>query len=353
MDMKEPTLGLDRRCATAGNRFPGIMSLLAICLVAVIALPVSSTSVMAADAQAQETQPAATDGQAGTAQTNPRSDYWREVRQGNVGTTVIRGQETSVLINAPGEAWRQFRAGTVIVLGGWVLVGVIGALALYHLLTGGAKLGDRSGVMIFRWSVSDRFIHWYTAVLFLLLMITGMSILWGRDLLIPVMGKEGFAAWAAIAKPVHDYSAAFFVVGLVLMWLKWFKHNIPRAYDLEWIKKGGGYLGGDEHPPAGFTNAGEKMFFWTLVFAGGAMVVSGAFLLFPNMGWDRQTMAIANIVHSVSSLVTIAFVFLHIYLATIGNEGSFEAMVSGEVDENWAKKHHDVWYDEVKEQQSG
>jgi formate dehydrogenase subunit gamma len=67
------------------------------------------------------------------------------------------------------------------------------------------------------------------------------------------------------------------------------------------------------------------------------------------MGWDRWTMEVANIVHSVSSLVLIAFVFLHIYLATIGSEGAFEAMISGEVDENWAKKHHNVWFDEIKE----
>jgi len=319
----------------------------AACLAVVVALPVSSSVAIAADAQAQE---AVDNDEASNSETNPRSEYWREVRQGNVGTTVIRGQEANVLIHSAGETWREVRNGTVIVLGGWVLAAVIAALALYHLLTGGAKLGERSGVMVFRWSISDRAIHWFTTILFLTLMITGLSLLWGRSLLIPLVGKEGFAAWAALAKPVHDYASPFFVIGLVLMWLKWFKHNIPRAYDLEWIKQGGGYLGGDKHPPAGFTNAGEKMYFWTLVLAGAAATVSGLFMLFPNMGWDRWIMEVANIVHSVSSLVMIAFVFLHIYLATIGSEGAFEAMISGEVDENWAKKHHDVWFDEIKDQ---
>lgn len=311
------------------------------------ALPAAAAEAEAAEAQAQETQQAAAQGA-----TNPRSDYWRDVRHGAQGTTVIRGQETGVLINAGGQAWRAFRNGTVIVLGGWVLVAVVGALALYHLLTGGAKLGERSGVMIFRWSVSDRVIHWYTTVLFLILMITGLSLLWGKSLLMPWMGKEAFAAWGNAAKLLHDYLSPFFIVGLVLMWLKWFHHNIPRAYDLEWIKKGGGYLGGDEHPPAGFTNAGEKAYYWTLVFAGAACIVSGIVLLFPNLGYDRPIMQLSNLVHSISALVMIAFVCLHIYLATIGNEGSFEGMIHGHVDENWAKKHHDVWYDEISEQKA-
>ncbi|HHI69709.1 MAG TPA: formate dehydrogenase subunit gamma, partial [Rhodobacteraceae bacterium] len=28
-------------------------------------------------------------------------------------------------------------------------------------------------------------------------------------------------------------------------------------------------------------------------------------------------------------------------------EGSIDSMLKGEVDENWAKAHHDLWYEEV------
>jgi formate dehydrogenase subunit gamma len=34
-------------------------------------------------------------------------------------------------------------------------------------------------------------------------------------------------------------------------------------------------------------------------------------------------------------------------MSTLGNEGTFQAMVSGDVDERWAELHHDVWYDEL------
>jgi formate dehydrogenase subunit gamma len=42
------------------------------------------------------------------------------------------------------------------------------------------------------------------------------------------------------------------------------------------------------------------------------------------------------------------FVF-HIYIGLFGMEGALEGMVTGEVDETWAKEHHDLWYKEVME----
>ena len=37
----------------------------------------------------------------------------------------------------------------------------------------------------------------------------------------------------------------------------------------------------------------------------------------------------------------------HIYIWTIGSEGSLESMTTGYVDENWAEAHHDLWYAEA------
>jgi formate dehydrogenase subunit gamma len=42
-------------------------------------------------------------------------------------------------------------------------------------------------------------------------------------------------------------------------------------------------------------------------------------------------------------------VLAHIYLGTLGSEGALEGMVSGEVDEGWARQHHSVWLDEVQQ----
>jgi len=338
--MKDATTGIDRR---AKHLRTALWSIVLIAAAAML-LPLTAY-VWTAAVQAQETQD-----QAEHAGKNPRSEYWREVRRSDEGYTAVRGQETNVLIQSRGESWRELRNGPVKVIGAVMVLGVIGAVLLYHLTKGGFKLEHRTGRKVLRWAVSDRVLHWYTAVLFIILAITGLSLLWGRHVLIPLLGKDGFGAWANFAKPVHDYLALPFVAGLVVMLLKWFHHNIPASYDLEWLKKAGGYLGGG-HPPAGFANAGEKAYYWTLVIAGTTLVASGFWLLFPNLGFERDAMQNANIVHAVSSLVLTAFVCLHIYLGTLGSEGALEGMLTGEVDEGWARQHHGVWLEEV--QQSG
>ncbi len=49
----------------------------------------------------------------------------------------------------------------------------------------------------------------------------------------------------------------------------------------------------------------------------------------------------------VSALILISVSFGHIYLGTIGVEGTLESMTTGYVDATWAKAHHDHWYEEM------
>mgnify|MGYP006390289367 CR=1 FL=1 len=60
-------------------------------------------------------------------------------------------------------------------------------------------------------------------------------------------------------------------------------------------------------------------------------------------------MQTANIVHGISALILTTAVLAHIYLGTLGSEGALEGMVTGEVDEGWARQHHGVWLDEVQQ----
>ena len=328
---------------TRGRRMRAMLWTVVLIAAASMLLPLAGyVWTAAAQAQEQTQEPAAGDA------TNPRSEYWREVRSGEAGYTSVTGPETGVLVQSRGQTWREVRNGPVITIGAIMVVGVILVILAYHLKVGGFKLENRTGRKVLRWSMVDRVLHWYTAILFIILAITGLSLLWGRIVLIPVLGKTGFAAWANFAKPVHDYLALFFAAGLAVMLVKWFKHNVPRAYDRQWFKELGGYVSGS-HPPAGFTNGGEKAYYWLLVIAGTAIVVSGFYMLFPNLGFERAAMQNANIIHGVSSLLVIAAVCAHIYLGTLGSEGAFEGMVTGEVDEGWAKQHHNLWYEEVKQ----
>jgi formate dehydrogenase subunit gamma len=71
-------------------------------------------------------------------------------------------------------------------------------------------------------------------------------------------------------------------------------------------------------------------------------------LLFPNFDQTRAVMQEAWIWHASAALAYIALSLGHIYLGTIGLEGSYQAMRSGNVDETWAKEHHEYWYEEAK-----
>lgn len=281
---------------------------------------------------------------------NPRSNFWREVRQGETGYTAVKGKETGTLIQNGGQNWRALRNGPVANYGGWMLGIVLVALALFYLMAGRVRLTHgRSGQTVTRWSALERTLHWVTAISFLLLAVTGLSLLFGRALLIPVIGKEAFAAYAALAKDIHNYLGPLFGVSLVLLLLKLLRHNMPDKHDIEWFKQGGGMIG-DKHPSAGRMNAGEKVWFWSLCTFGVALVVTGFLLDFPLFGLLREQLQAAQLIHAITAVLLIALAFGHIYIGTIGTEGALEGMVHGEVDVNWAKQHHDLWYEEVKNQ---
>ncbi|WP_025770886.1 formate dehydrogenase subunit gamma [Thioalkalivibrio sp. HK1] len=302
---------------------------------------------------------------------NPRSNYWRAVREGQerVGEdgavldySSVTGKpmpgdsdalwinrEANNLINGTGQNWRQIRNRIIAVYGGWILFGIIVAISLFYVIRGKVKLEDgNSGVKVQRWTPFERFVHWVTAVAFVILAATGLSLLFGRTVLIPLMGPEGFSVWATMAMGMHEFFGPWvFTPGVVFMIILWLADNIPEKGDLEWFIKGGGMVG-KGHPSSGRLNAGEKVWFWFIATFGAACVVSGIILCFPTL-WEqtRDTMQLAHIVHGACSLMWIAFWLGHAYIGTIGSEGSLEAMTTGYVDVNWAKQHHDLWYEEI------
>jgi formate dehydrogenase subunit gamma len=66
-------------------------------------------------------------------------------------------------------------------------------------------------------------------------------------------------------------------------------------------------------------------------------------LMFPFYATDVAGMQWAQIVHGIVGVLFVAVMLAHIYIGTVGMEGAFEAMATGEVDLNWAKQHHAAW----------
>ena len=282
---------------------------------------------------------------------NPGTDLWRDVRQRDSiiqGTTQIRSGEANVFMNISGEAWRQYRMLELIPRAGIAIVVALIIILLFRLLRGKIKLSaGRSGKLIKRFTPSQRTAHWITAILFVILGITGLLLLFGRTVLIPVIGNEAFGHIAIVAKTLHDYLGPLFMFSLIVLFILFVKENIPSPkIDFQWLMKGGGLFGG--HASSDRYNAGEKGWFWIAALVGITVVVSGMVLDFPIFGQTRETLEFYHVIHSISAIVLIVASFGHIYMGTAAMEGTFEVMKTGYCDSNWAKEHHDLWYEKVK-----
>jgi formate dehydrogenase subunit gamma len=255
----------------------------------------------------------------------------------------IPDTRASVLIQPAGRAWDHFHEVTLHWFGAIVILGMIAALGGAYLVIGRLRISaGRSGRKVPRFNAFERFSHWLTAVSFLALGLTGLNITFGKNLLLPMIGLSAFGSLSQAAKYVHNFTSFAFIIGLILIAAMWFKDNVPRKVDIDWLKQGGGFIK-SRHAPAGRFNAGEKAVFWIALFAGMAVAASGYLLLFPFYVTNILGMQVAQVVHAVIAVLFVAVILAHIYIGTLGMEGAFEAMGTGEVDLNWAKEHHDLW----------
>src|SRR5215831_13496914 len=290
--------------------------------------------------QRQETQPL------------NNAPVWRDVRSRETPNQVtqVRGIETNVLVQSRGETWRQLRP-LVGLIGGIIIAVALAGLFGYYTWRGPIGLHGRpSGRLIQRFSDIDRIAHWAVAISFVALAISGLIIAVGKYLLLPLLGYTIFSWLAILAKNVHNFVAPIFILSVPLLIILFIRDNLPKMYDIDWLKTFGGMLskGGGEVPSGRF-NAGEKALFWALLcFFSVVLCISGAILLFPNFDQGRSMMQTANVVHAVCALLAIAMACFHIYLGTIGMKGAYDAMRTGYVDETWAKEHHEIWYEEIK-----
>lgn len=281
---------------------------------------------------------------------NPGTGLWREVRGGVVANTQTLGTDSGVLIDDAGQAWRSYRVEKLVPYSAMVLSAMIGIFLVYYLVRGKIRIEHgRSGRVIRRATSFEMAVHWTLAATFVLLGLTGLVLLYGRWVLIPVLGPQGFGATANVAKLIHDYLSPVFLVAVPVMFFVWLKDNLYNLkVDAKWFMRAGGYLGGAE-PSSEKINAGQKTWYWTAVFTGIVLCVSGVIMLFPNyFQISREFMQDTHMFHTVAAIVVLAFFCVHLYLAAFGVEGALEAMTTGYVDENWAKQHHDLWYAEVK-----
>lgn len=268
------------------------------------------------------------------------------------GRGTLPDLKSQVIEQPAGRDWQQFHSTTLRWIGAVAILGILAVLIVFYLWRGMVRIeSGRSGKTIVRFDAFERFVHWMTAVCFIILALSGLNITFGRPLLLPLMGADAFSAWSQWAKYAHNYLSFPFTIGVILIFLMWLGGNIPNRVDVEWFKQGGGIIGHD-HPRAERFNGGQKAIYWIVVLGGGAMAITGYVLMFPFYGTGIHNMQTAEMVHGIVAMLFVAAMLGHIYIGTIGMQGAFEAMGKGTVDLNWAREHHSMWLEEEQNSKS-
>jgi formate dehydrogenase subunit gamma len=269
------------------------------------------------------------------------------------GRITIPDKREAVLIQPAGRDWREYRQYTLPRIGAIAIIGMAALLVLFLLVRGRVRVENGlSGRTIERFGATERFAHWLTATSFVVLGLTGLNVTFGRDYLLPFVGADTFTFISQWAKYLHNYMSFAFLLGLVMIFLQWVIYNLPSARDFTWIAEGGGIIG-SKHPPAAKFNAGQKLVFWITVLGGFALAITGYMLMFPFYSLPSSTLTeyntsidaiqTAQVIHALVGLIMIAVILAHIYIGTIGMQGAFSSMGTGQVDVNWARQHHSVW----------
>lgn len=283
---------------------------------------------------------------------NPANDLWMSVRHNTESgkmTSQVKSVDSNVLINSQGDRWTRFRMTELIKYGSIALAAVASLIILFYIIRGRIKLeGGLSGNMVRRFTDYEVILHWTLAIIFIFLAISGLILLFGRSFLIPILGHEIFSVLASASKEGHNLFGPIFFVSLLLMLFRFVRRNIYAKGDLTWLLRGGGMIG-KSHVTGGFFNMGEKTWYWLVILIGLCISVSGLLLVSPNFGQGRIIMELSHVVHGIGAIILIAVSFGHIYLGTLGTEGTMESMKTGYADISWAEAHHDRWAKECYE----
>jgi formate dehydrogenase subunit gamma len=202
---------------------------------------------------------------------------------------------------------------------------------------------------ITRFGATERFAHWLLAVTTLIMIVTGLF------LYIPslalIVNRPTAKAW-------HIDAAIALGVGLLLLVvsgnrgaLRRFVREADRfdSDDLAWLR--GGPRRVFDHrdaPPQGRLNAGQKL---NTALSLGLMVVlavSGV-LLYVGERNTNYRFSGTVLTHDFASLAITFLVCGHLYLALLhpATRAALSGVVSGEVDEAWARANHAKWVAQV------
>jgi formate dehydrogenase subunit gamma len=203
---------------------------------------------------------------------------------------------------------------------------------------------------IVRYNFQERLVHAAVGLSYLYLLLTGLAFWTPALYWLAIVLGGGY-----LSGLLHPWVGVFFSGTVIVMWAAWRRDMKATPEDVEWRRSLVRYIKNeDAHvPPIGRFNYGQKQFFWLMVIAGAALLLSGLVLWgIAAVPWEMRWLRYAAVlVHSVSALLTIAGFLVHLYMGVAVVPGGLSAIVHGEVTPEWAKQHHPLWFSNVTDRE--
>jgi len=185
-------------------------------------------------------------------------------------------------------------------------------------------------------------VHWIHAAAFFVLLGSGLV------LYLPALSE--LVSRRGLVKAVHIDTALAWAAALLLVVLVGDRRGLSRtlgeldgfdADDLRWLRGG--------RAPQGRFNAGQKLNA-ALTAAFAVLFAVTGFLLWYGERDTRFRWASTILVHDGLMYVSVVLLAGHLYLALIhpATRQALSGITFGSVDEEWARKHHSKWVEEIE-----
>jgi formate dehydrogenase subunit gamma len=207
-----------------------------------------------------------------------------------------------------------------------------------------ATVTPSTGRKVLRYTRPERLVHWLGASSVLILLLTGLFLLWA---------PLGALAAGGYSRLLHRLGAGLFLAAPALYAVLNRAHlrrllTEPFTYDrddLRWLLRAPRYFLGHAQgmPPQGRINAGQKLHHAGTFISFAVVTLSGFALWFGKPVLGVEGMAVAAMLHDISMLAVTVLMIGHVYFTLV--YGALPAMTTGYVSEEYARLEHAKWLD--------
>jgi formate dehydrogenase subunit gamma len=197
-----------------------------------------------------------------------------------------------------------------------------------------------------RYNFAERAYHWINAIAYTYLMLTGLAIFTPLAYWLAYVlgGPATIRYW-------HPWIGLVYLATIFWMHRMWKRDMQKIPEDERWSKNIRAYAENRDEsmPPQGRFNAGQKQFWWVMLYCTFILLITGIIMWIPEkmpreLHW---VLPITVFIHSATALITIAAFIIHVYMSVWVTPGSMKAMVEGHVSTGWARTHHRLWYEKI------